>query len=107
MSTTVTMTLDEIRKLPLPSEEELRSMNEAEPVPDEDCPAQTPEQLAQFRPWREARQLCKFRPEKVMISLRVDSDVLEWYRSRGPRYQTRMNEVLRAAAFREEPDGQA
>ena len=106
MSTTVTMTLDEIMQLPLPNEEELKMMREAEPAPDEDCPAQTPEQLAKFRPWREARTLRgKFRPAKVMISLRVDSDVLEWYKAQGPRYQTRMNAVLRAAAFREGTDG--
>lgn len=33
---------------------------------------------------------------KQPISLRVDRDVLEWFRSRGPRYQSRMNAVLRA-----------
>jgi uncharacterized protein (DUF4415 family) len=35
-------------------------------------------------------------PEKEAISLRVDQDVLEWFRERGPRYQTRMNAVLRS-----------
>jgi len=29
------------------------------------------------------------------ISLRVDRDVLAWFRAQGPRYQTRMNAVLR------------
>jgi uncharacterized protein (DUF4415 family) len=33
---------------------------------------------------------------KEPISLRVDSDVLEWFRAQGPRYQSRMNAVLRA-----------
>ena len=33
---------------------------------------------------------------KRAISLRVDEDVLEWFRGLGPRYQTRMNAVLRA-----------
>ena len=32
---------------------------------------------------------------KRAISLRVDVDVLEWFRAAGPRYQTRMNAVLR------------
>ena len=32
---------------------------------------------------------------KVLISLRVDSDVLEFFREAGPRYQPRMNAVLR------------
>jgi uncharacterized protein (DUF4415 family) len=33
---------------------------------------------------------------KVPISLRVDPDVLEFFREAGPRYQSRMNAVLRA-----------
>jgi uncharacterized protein (DUF4415 family) len=35
-------------------------------------------------------------PPKTSIALRVDSDVLEWFKSKGPGYQTRMNAVLRA-----------
>jgi len=35
-------------------------------------------------------------PLKQAVSLRVDQDVLEWFRAQGPRYQTRMNAVLRA-----------
>ena len=37
---------------------------------------------------------------KQAISLRVDQDVLEWFRAGGPRYQTRMNAVLRAYVTR-------
>ena len=37
---------------------------------------------------------------KRAISLRVDQDVLDWFRSGGPRYQTRMNAVLRAYVSR-------
>jgi len=36
-----------------------------------------------------------YRPVKQLVSLRVDADVLAWFRSRGKRYQTYMNEVLR------------
>jgi uncharacterized protein (DUF4415 family) len=35
-------------------------------------------------------------PAKTSISLRLDADVLEWFKSQGPGYQTRMNAVLRA-----------
>lgn len=35
-------------------------------------------------------------PAKSSISLRVDQDVLEWFKSQGPGYQTRINIVLRA-----------
>jgi len=33
---------------------------------------------------------------KEPISLRVDRDVLSWFRAQGPGYQTRMNVVLRS-----------
>jgi uncharacterized protein (DUF4415 family) len=33
---------------------------------------------------------------KQPISLRVDSDVLDWFKKQGPRYQSRMNAVLRS-----------
>ena len=33
---------------------------------------------------------------KRPISLRVDEDVLKWFKAQGPRYQSRMNAVLRA-----------
>jgi uncharacterized protein (DUF4415 family) len=33
---------------------------------------------------------------KHPISLRVDRDVLAWFKAQGPRYQSRMNAVLRS-----------
>ena len=33
---------------------------------------------------------------KVLICLRIDRDVLDWFKSRGRGYQTRINTVLRA-----------
>jgi uncharacterized protein (DUF4415 family) len=33
---------------------------------------------------------------KEQIALRVDKDVLDWYRAKGAGWQTRMNAVLRA-----------
>jgi uncharacterized protein (DUF4415 family) len=35
-------------------------------------------------------------PPKASISIRVDQDVLEWFKAQGPGYQTRINTVLRA-----------
>jgi len=35
-------------------------------------------------------------PSKVLVSLRVDQDVLIWFKAQGPGYQTRINSVLRA-----------
>jgi uncharacterized protein (DUF4415 family) len=33
---------------------------------------------------------------KESISLRIDADLLEWFKSTGPGYQTRINSILRA-----------
>ena len=35
------------------------------------------------------------RPRKRKISLRVDVEVVDWFQSKGPGYQTRMNRILR------------
>jgi uncharacterized protein (DUF4415 family) len=35
-------------------------------------------------------------PTKASVSLRLDRDVLEWFKAQGPGYQTRINNVLRA-----------
>lgn len=62
----------------------------APPLPQEPPPAL--EEIA-----REiARQGLPPAPRKAAISLRLDADVLEWFRTQGPGYQTRINAVLRA-----------
>jgi uncharacterized protein (DUF4415 family) len=33
---------------------------------------------------------------KKRLSLRIDSDVIDWFKQQGPGYQSRMNAVLRA-----------
>jgi uncharacterized protein (DUF4415 family) len=44
--------------------------------------------------WTEARVVL---PEpKELISIRLDRDVLDWFRAQGRGYQTRINAVLRA-----------
>jgi uncharacterized protein (DUF4415 family) len=35
------------------------------------------------------------RPRKRRISLRVDVEVVDWFKSKGPGYQTRINRILR------------
>ena len=35
-------------------------------------------------------------PSKTSMSLRVDQDVLAWFKAQGDGYQTRINAVLRA-----------
>lgn len=36
-----------------------------------------------------------YRPVKQAISLRLDADVLAWFKARSEKYQSKINEVLR------------
>src|SRR2546428_12592655 len=42
-----------------------------------------------------AKPLAPWPPKKETITIRVDSDVLGWFKRQGTGYQTRMNQVLR------------
>lgn len=44
--------------------------------------------------WRNARVV--FPATKEAISIRLDSDIIAWFRATGPKYQTRINAVLRS-----------
>lgn len=35
-------------------------------------------------------------PRKSQLTLRIDTDVLEWFRAKGAGYQSQMNAVLKA-----------
>lgn len=45
--------------------------------------------------WRGAVRGKFYRPLKEPISIRVDADVLAWFRAQGEKYQSRINEALR------------
>jgi len=70
----------------------LKSTKDAEIVVDKDAPAWTPEMFARAMV---RKGLAPVRT-KSLLSLRVDSDVLAWFRAQGRGYQSRMNALLRA-----------
>ena len=41
-----------------------------------------------------------YRPIKEAVSIRLDADILAWFKGQGSGYQTRINEVLRKAMVR-------
>ena len=43
-----------------------------------------------------ARKGLKPMPKKALLSLRIDADVIDWFRGQGAGYQSRMNALLRA-----------
>lgn len=70
--------------------EALKAMSDEE-IDYSDLPATTPDQ------WRGAERGKFYRPLKRQITLRIDADVVEWFKAQGSGYQTRINEVLREA----------
>ena len=70
----------------------LRKRSDSAIVRDRDAPEWTPEMFAKAV----ARKSLAPVPRKSLLSLRVDSDVIEWFRSQGAGYQSRMNALLRA-----------
>jgi uncharacterized protein (DUF4415 family) len=49
------------------------------------------------RDWRGAERGKFYRPIKRQLTVRIDADVIEWLKSQGRGYQSRLNEILRAA----------
>ena len=44
--------------------------------------------------WQDARVVTPV--SKQAISIRLDTDVIDWFRASGPKYQSRINAVLRS-----------
>lgn len=57
-----------------------------------DTPELTPEMFARAVVRRGLQPVLR----KAQLTIRIDRDVLEWYRKQGPGYQTRINTLLRA-----------
>jgi uncharacterized protein (DUF4415 family) len=50
-----------------------------------------PEQLD----WRGAKRGIFYKPVKQQLTLRLDADVVDWFKRQGEGYQTRINAALR------------
>lgn len=70
----------------------LAGLKDSKVVIDNDAPAWTPEMFARAV----VKRGLVSPPTKTLLSLRVDSDVVEWFRAQGRGYQSRMNALLRA-----------
>jgi uncharacterized protein (DUF4415 family) len=70
----------------------IRSMSDADIVFTPEHPEADPRHIVRGvvrRGWKPP-------PPKIAISLRIDEDVLAWFKAQGPGYQTRINSVLYA-----------
>ncbi len=63
-----------------------------EALPDEDIDTSD---IPEGTDWSDAVRGKFYRPVKKAISLRVDADIIAWFRSQEGRYQSRMNAALR------------
>ena len=57
-----------------------------------DCAELTPDMFAKAI----VRKGLQIPPKKVQVTLRVDGDVVEWFKAQGRGYQTHINALLRA-----------
>jgi uncharacterized protein (DUF4415 family) len=70
----------------------VRQLTDSNMVRDGDAPEWTPEMFARAV----ARKGLKPVPRKALLSLRIDADVIDWFKAQGAGYQSRMNALLRA-----------
>jgi len=69
---------DEVQKLSLLSDEDINTSD----IPEIDD-------------WSKATQGEFYRPVKKPINIRLDSDIIAWFKSKNKKYQSKINEVLR------------
>ena len=55
--------------------------------------------------WQTAQIGRFYRPIKTPVSIRIDSDVLAWLKSKGEGHLTRINEILRERMAQERRNG--
>jgi uncharacterized protein (DUF4415 family) len=89
----VTRTIDDLPPLDEERIKKLKKMQDRD-IDFSDMPALTQEQLARFVPAKLLNRSL-YRPVKIPVKVNYDADVLEWFRSFGKGYQTRMNSALR------------
>ena len=71
--------------------DKLDSMSDDE-IDFSDCPEVSPEQFARAI----VKRGIPATKNKVQVTLRIDDEVLEWFKSQGRGYQTQINNLLKA-----------
>ena len=51
--------------------------------------------IPEQREWSDARRGLFYRPIKQQLTLRLDADLIDWFKKNGTGYQTRINSALR------------
>lgn len=75
------------------SHEELRAeLEDLAALPDEKIDLSDQPEVLDFSTGVRGRF---YRPVKKAVTMRVDADILEWFKARNPHYQTAINKALR------------
>lgn len=61
-------------------------------LPDDQIDTQD---IPEVTDWRGAEIGRFYRPRKQIVTIRLDADILAWFKARSPKYQTAVNRVLR------------
>ncbi len=77
----------------------LEDMKRLEAMPDEEIDFTDIPELTEAD-FKRGRRGLFYRPVKKAITIRLDSDVIEWLRQDGPGYQTKANQLLREQMLR-------
>ncbi|MDE1150073.1 MAG: BrnA antitoxin family protein [Azospirillaceae bacterium] len=84
--------------------EEQAALDAVRDLPDSDIDLTDPD-APEVTDWSGAVRGLLFKPIKKPIALRLDADVLAWFKEQGDGYQTRINAVLRDYMQRQQRHG--
>jgi len=87
------------RKVELTAEQQ-KEIAQLQAMPDSEIDtSDIPELGPEF--WKNAVVGKFYRPIKKSVTIRLDADVIEWLKSNGPGYQTKVNQLLRDSMLAE------
>lgn len=70
-----------------------RELERLAAIPDSDIDTSD---IPEVTDWRGAEVGRFYRPVKKQVTLRIDADVLDWFKAQGGKYQSEINRVLRS-----------
>ena len=81
------------------SKERLEEIKNFKNTDFSDCPVLTQEQLSQMRPCHLVNK-DMWKPQKKSVNIRIDADILEFLKSTGKGWQSKVNDLLRNAVIK-------
>ena len=81
------MSLDDIRNLPPVTDEEAKIIENARPLPSDDCPEMMDSELSQFRPWYDR--------EKQKVTLDIDVSVISYFKGLSAETSVSYQELMK------------